>query len=155
MGVAGSGKSAVGAGLAQAIGAEFLDGDDLHPAANRARMAAGLPLRDSDRWPWLDTVGAWLAAGGGPRVIACSALTRAYRDRIRQAAPGTIFLHLSGPKALIAARMAARQGHFMPTSLLDSQFATLEPPGPDEAHATLDVSGPLDGVIAAARAALG
>lgn len=155
MGVAGAGKSALGAALARAIGAEFMDGDDLHPESNRARMASGLPLRDQDRWPWLDAVGAWLGAGEGPRVIACSALTRAYRDRIRAAAPGAFFLHLVGPRALIAERMAARRGHFMPTALLDSQFATLDPPGPDEAHAVLDVSMPLEGVIAAARAALG
>lgn len=133
MGVAGCGKSTIGAGLAAALGIGFQDGDDLHPAENVARMAAGLPLRDQDRWPWLDRVAAVLA-DKVPVVVACSALRRAYRDRIRAGAGGpVIFVHLAGDRALIAARLAARQGHFMPPALLDSQFATLEPPGPGEA----------------------
>ena len=151
MGVAGCGKSTVGAALAPRLGARYIDGDDLHPAANIARMAEGKPLRDQDRWPWLGAVGAALTPG---TIIGCSALKRAYRDRIRDDAPGALFIHLSGAHTVIAARMAARQGHFMPPSLLHSQFAALEPPGADEHAITVDIDQPTDAIITAILQAL-
>ncbi|MEY4983599.1 MAG: hypothetical protein RIR62_1865 [Pseudomonadota bacterium] len=133
MGVSGCGKSSVGAGLAARLGIPYRDGDDLHPPANVARMRAGLALTDDDRWPWLDRVAAVLAQEA-PVIVGCSALRRAYRDRIRAGAGGAVrFVHLAGSRALIAGRMAARRGHYMPLALLDSQFATLEPPDGDEA----------------------
>lgn len=154
MGVAGSGKSAVGAGLARALGMGFCDADDLHPPSNVAKMAAGTPLTDADRWPWLDRVAAELA-GRAPLVMACSALRRAYRDRIRAGAGGPVlFIHLSGPRELVAERLAARKGHFMPPALLESQFATLEPPGEGEDHLLADISPDLAEIISNLQAAL-
>lgn len=151
MGVAGCGKSTVGAALAAMLKRRYRDGDDFHPASNIARMARGEPLRDQDRWPWLDAVGKSVS----PEVIVgCSALKRAYRDRIRTHAPLVCFIHLHGSRAVIEARMAARTGHFMPLSLLDSQFATLEPPEPDESAVTVDIDQPIDAIIAAIRMAL-
>ena len=148
MGVAGCGKSSVGAALSAATGLPYRDGDDLHPPANVDRMAAGQPLTDADRWPWLDLVAAELATRA-PLMIGCSALKRAYRDRIRQEAGGPVlFVHLSGSRSVIAARMAARTDHFMPVALLDSQFAALEPPGADEAHLTVDIDQPLATIVA-------
>jgi gluconokinase len=147
MGVSGCGKSSLGAALAKALDLPFTDADDLHPAANRAKMAAGQPLTDDDRMPWLAAVGKVLAAHGG--IVACSALRQTYRDQLRRAAGGVTFLHLTAPRGLIAQRLAARQGHFMPALLLDSQLATLEPLGPNEGW-TLDVSGSLSENIAAA-----
>ncbi|MFN4157898.1 MAG: gluconokinase [Gemmobacter sp.] len=155
MGVAGCGKSTVGAALAARLGGHYLDGDDLHPSANVEKMRRGQPLTDTDRRPWLDLVGAALARMDPPALIGCSALRRAYRDRITVAAGGPVFfLHLAGSRDLIGARMAARTGHYMPTSLLDSQFATLEPPAPDEWAAEIDIGLPADAVVAAALAAL-
>jgi gluconokinase len=148
MGVTSTGKSSVGFRLADALGGRFVDGDDLHPAANREKMARGVPLGDADRWPWLDRVGATLAGGEGTTVIACSALRRAYRDRLRTSVPDARFVHLTGPRDLIAARMAARRGHFMPPSLLDSQIATLEPPGEDERAVAIDIGQPEAAVLA-------
>lgn len=145
MGVAGCGKSTVGAAFAAAIGARFIDGDDLHPAANVAKMSAGVPLTDDDRWPWLDRVADVLI---GNVVVGCSALKRRYRDRIRATAGPVRFLHLAGSRDVIAARMANRPGHFMPAALLDSQFAALEPPGPDEDAVTVDIDQPIAAVIA-------
>lgn len=146
MGVSGCGKSSVGAALGQSLGIPYRDGDDLHPAANVAKMRAGIPLTDEDRWPWLDHVARGLKEGA-PVIVGCSALRRAYRDRIRGGAGGDVrFVHLAGSRDIIAARMAARTGHYMPTTLLDSQFATLEPPGPDEAL-TLDVAAPLAALV--------
>ena len=146
MGVSGCGKSTVGAALAARLGLAYRDGDDLHPAANVEKMRAGQPLQDADRWPWLDRVAAVLK-DEAPVIIGCSALRRAYRDRIRSGAGGPVrFVHLSGQRDLIAARMATRAGHYMPLSLLDSQFATLEPPGPDEAL-TIDIDQPLPTLI--------
>lgn len=152
MGVSAAGKSTVGAGLARALGIPFLDADDLHPPANREKMAAGQPLDDQDRRPWLELVGAELAAArrGSGLVIACSALRRAYRDQIRGHAPEAFFLHLDGSAALLAERAGSRTGHFMPSALLASQLATLEPLGPDEAGARLDVAAPVAALIAAA-----
>jgi gluconokinase len=141
MGVAGSGKSTVGRLLAARLGAAFVDGDDLHPASNVEKMRRGEPLNDADRAPWLDEVGRTLARGERV-VVACSALKRVYRDRIRAARGGEVtFVHLSGDKALVAERMAARKGHFMPLSQLDNQYATLEPLRPDEAGLTVQVMG--------------
>jgi len=154
MGVSGCGKSTIGAALASQLGAEFIDGDDLHPAENIARMRRGEPLTDEDRWPWLTQV-AQALQGGGPRIVGCSALKRVYRDHIRQGAGGPVtFVHLAGARAVIEARMRARTGHFMPPALLDSQFATLEPPGADEGAVTVDIGQPFDAVIAATLAGL-
>lgn len=152
MGVSGSGKSLIGAGLAAATRRTFVDADDLHPAANIDKMALGEPLDDADRAPWLDAVGGVLALGGV--VVACSALRRAYRDRLRALAPGTVFVELAADPALIRERMAARQDHFMPLALLDSQLAALEPLGADERGLRLDAAGDPRSVVAAGVAAL-
>jgi gluconokinase len=128
MGVSGSGKTTVGKRLAEVLGAEFIDGDDLHTDAARAKMKSGAALTDDDRWPWLDRIGARLALG--PRVIiACSALRRVYRDRLRaEAGAGRLFVYLDAKPEAMRERVAARKGHYMPASLVDSQFATLESP---------------------------
>lgn len=157
MGVSGSGKSTVGEQVAQRLGIPFVDGDALHPAANVAKMASGVPLTDEDRIPWLRAVGHALAeTSPDGAVVACSALKRAYRDLIRAEAPDAVFAELDGDRALLAARMAARPGHFMPVSLLDSQLATLEPLQPDEDGVRLDVSRApaelADAIVGAVRA---
>ena len=132
MGVSGSGKTTVGAALAGLIGVDFVDGDDLHPKTNVDKMHAGHPLTDADRWPWLDRVGAALAEAAGANcglVVACSALKRAYRDRIRAAAgPALLFVFLDVSRTEAQRRMRVRLDHFMPASLVDSQFEALEPP---------------------------
>lgn len=156
MGVTGAGKSTVGTLLAQRLGLSFRDADEFHPPANVAKMSRGTPLTDEDRWPWLDAIGAHLAAHRvGGCVVTCSALKRIYRDRLRAAAPGLRFIHLQGDMALVAARQAARQGHFMPPSLVASQFATLEPPAPEEGVIALDVAAPPEAIVRRALAALG
>jgi carbohydrate kinase (thermoresistant glucokinase family) len=132
MGVSGSGKSTVGVALATRLGVPFVDGDDLHPDANKAKMAGGTPLEDADRWPWLALVGEALALSSTGLVLACSALKRSYRDAIRAKAPDTRFAYLRVPRAELAERIVQRPGHFMPVSLLDSQLATLEEPTEDE-----------------------
>ena len=148
MGVAGSGKTSVGIALAPLVGAKYVDGDDLHPRANIDKMAKGIPLSDDDRAPWLDLVGARLGATPGPVLIGCSALKRRYRDRIRSAAKlPVLFLHLAGARKVIAERMATRKGHFMPASLLDSQFAALEPIEPDEIGFSIDIDQPLERIV--------
>ncbi len=155
MGVAGTGKTTIGPLVAAELGVPYAEGDDFHPPANIAKMSAGVPLDDADRGPWLDAIGAWAhgrAGRGG--VVSSSALKRSYRDRLRAAAPGAVFLHLTGDRALIEARMAERKGHFMPTALLDSQFDTLEPLGDDEAGVAVDVSGTPREIAARAVAAL-
>ncbi len=155
MGVSGSGKSTVGALLAAALGVPFTDGDDLHPPANVAKMAAGIPLDDADRWPWLAAVGRALA-GSGPAglVVACSALKRVYRDAIRAEAPTVRFLELDSAPALLADRMAQRADHFMPPSLLASQLALLEPLEVDEPGVRIPNDGPQADVVARAVDAL-
>ncbi|MEW1719006.1 gluconokinase [Streptomyces sp. NPDC093109] len=155
MGVAGTGKTTVGPLLAEALGVPYAEGDDFHPPANIAKMSAGTPLEDADRWPWLDAIGAWAhgrAALGG--VASSSALKRVYRDRLRAGAPGIVFLHLTGDRSLVEKRMGERKGHFMPTALLDSQFATLEDLGADEAGVAVDVSGTPEEITERAVAAL-
>ena len=135
MGVSGSGKSTVGAGIAEALGLHFVDGDGLHSPQSVAKMQAGTPLQDDDRWPWLDRIGACLADAErrpGGVVIACSALRRTYRDRIRRVAPDVRFVFLDGDAVLIHSRMAGRSGHYMPSSLLASQLQTLEVPDASE-----------------------
>ncbi|MEY9325537.1 gluconokinase [Sinorhizobium fredii] len=156
MGVAGCGKSSVGAALAARLGAVYRDGDDLHPAENIAKMSKGIPLEDADRWPWLSRVGEALAAGTGPTIIGCSALKRAYRQHIESTAGAPVtFIHLAGTVEVIEKRMKERQGHFMPPALLASQFAALEPPGPDENATSVDIDQPLDAVVEAIAAQLG
>lgn len=151
MGVSGCGKSSVGEALAARLAIPYRDGDDLHPPENVEKMRAGIPLTDADRWPWLDRV-AQVLRDEAPVIVGCSALRRAYRDRMRCGAGGPVrFVHLSGSRAVIAARMAARKGHYMPLSLLDSQFAALEPPGPDEAM-VVDIDQPLAAIIDAIMA---
>lgn len=155
MGVSGCGKSAIGAGLARAIHATFIDGDDLHPAENVAKMSAGQPLNDADRAPWLHRVGLAFRGQTGTVLIGCSALKRHYRDIIRAAANEPVtFLHLAGDKAVIAKRMAARKDHFMPPALLDSQFATLEPPTEDEAHVTVNIDQTPEQIISTLQSAI-
>jgi gluconokinase len=132
MGVSGSGKTTVGLTIAQARAIAFFDGDDLHSPAARAKMTAGIPLTDDDRAPWLDRIGhllADVAAHPDGAIVACSALRRAYRDHLRAiVGPSLRFLFLKGDKAMMRARVAGRKGHYMPASLIDSQFATLESP---------------------------
>lgn len=140
MGISGVGKSAVGHELAERFGLDYADGDDFHSEANIAKMSAGTPLTDEDRWPWLEDIGEWLAAhdaAGG--VISCSALKRAYRDVLTKAAPRTMFLHLAGDHDLIKSRMEHRD-HFMPPSLLESQESTLEPLHDDEHGWVFDIT---------------
>ena len=141
MGVSGCGKSTVAGVLAGRLHWDFEEGDELHPEVNVAKMAAGHPLTDDDRWPWLQRVRDWIddeLATGGSGIITCSALKRAYRDILR--VPDVTFVHLAGSRELIAARLARRHGHYMPMSLLDSQFADLEAPKADERALTIDVA---------------
>ena len=140
MGVSGSGKSTVAALLAGQLGWDLAEGDDMHPDENVAKMHAGQPLTDEDRWPWLDTVSSWISEhtlAGVPGIITCSALKRIYRDALR--GNHVVFVHLVGSKDQIGRRLIARTGHYMPAGLLDSQIATLEPPGPDENVLEIDV----------------
>ena len=148
MGVSGSGKSTVGAALAQRLRVPFADADDFHPPANIAKMTAGQSLDDDDRYPWLAAIGEWLAEhcdGGG--VMSCSALKRKYRDQLRRHCPDVVFLHLSGSPEVIGKRQASRPGHFMPASLLASQFETLEPLEPDERGIAIDVDQNIDSIV--------
>ncbi|MGC9377090.1 gluconokinase [Streptomyces sp. MH13] len=155
MGVAGTGKTTIGPLLAARLGVPYAEGDDFHPPANIAKMTAGTPLTDEDRWPWLDAIGGWAHGRAGlGGVVSSSALKRSYRDRLRAAAPGVVFVHLSGSRELIEDRMSHRQGHFMPTALLDSQFATLQPLEPDEAGVAVDVAGTPEEITERAANAL-
>jgi gluconokinase len=145
MGVSGCGKSTIGRALAKRLEASFIDGDDLHPASNIEKMRRGDPLNDADRAPWLDKVGAGLGPG---TVIACSALKRVYRDRIRRAAGGpVVFVYLRGARETLASRMFERRGHFMPYSLLESQLETLEEPAGDELSVIADIEGEEDVIV--------
>jgi gluconokinase len=148
MGVSAVGKSTVGTALAEALDVPYEDADSLHSDANRAKMHSGVPLTDDDRWPWLDAVGDRFAdAAVSGLVMACSALRRVYRDRIRAVAPGVIFAHLHGTRELLLARAEARTDHFMPPALLDSQLATLEILEPDEAGFEVSVDRDPDAIV--------
>ena len=157
MGVSGAGKSTVGTLLAERLGWPFEDGDAFHPPQNVEKMRAGTPLTDEDRWPWLAAIAARIArarAEGAGVVIACSALKRAYRDVLRDGQADVRFLHLTGEPAVIMARQAARQGHYMPASLVASQFAALEPPETEADVIDLDVEPDPPAILAKAIAAL-
>lgn len=150
MGVSGSGKTTIAAELARQEGWALLEGDDFHPPANVAKMAAGTPLTDADRWPWLQAIAARedaLQAAGKSAVVACSALKRAYRDILIGTRANTVLVYPRGSKALIAERMKARKNHFMPPALLDSQFATLEEPAADEHPVVVDIGGSRESVL--------
>jgi carbohydrate kinase (thermoresistant glucokinase family) len=157
MGVSGCGKTSVGRQVAQALGIEFIEGDELHPPRNVALMAAGTPLTDDDRADWLATIAHRLGqahADGRGLVVSCSALKRRYRDVLRASCPDLRFVHLHGSAALLHQRMSARTGHYMPPSLLDSQLATLEPPAADEGAISVDISPSPDQVAATVLARL-
>jgi gluconokinase len=150
MGVSGSGKSTIAAALADQLGWTFEDGDRFHPASNVAKMSAGHPLTDEDRGPWLGAIADEIdrvAAAGGRVVIACSALKRAYRDILVHGRDDVRIVYLDGSHDLIASRMAARKNHFMPPGLLDSQFATLEVPGPDENPLSVGIDAPVEAIV--------
>ena len=150
MGVASCGKTTVGEALAKEFGVRFIEGDRLHAPESVAKMSAGIPLTDEDRWPWLARVGATLAGEEGA-IASCSALKRVYRDRIRESAGRPVyFIHLHGTRAVLAERIAARKGHFMPPALLDSQLATLQMPTPDEPALTIDINQPVDAILSEA-----
>ena len=158
MGVSGCGKSDVGQRLATALGVTFIEGDVWHSSENVAKMAAGIPLTDADRAGWLATLREKIAAArvaGETIVLSCSALKRRYRDLLRQGDPNLFFVELDGPRALIEQRMQARTGHFMPASLLDSQFRDLEPLQPDESGLRVPVTGTVDDVTAAILQSIG
>lgn len=155
MGVSGCGKSTIAQGLVDRLGWDFAEGDAFHSAANVAKMTDGHPLTDTDRWPWLESIAAWIGDhidAGRPGVVTCSALKRSYRDVLRRGSAARSeggagadhlwFVHLEGTRELIAGRLADRHGHYMPASLLDSQFATLEAPGPDEQVLRVDIAPP-------------
>ena len=142
MGVSGSGKTTIARGIVEATGLEFSEADAFHSPENIAKMEAGVALTDEDRWPWLRALADWMGAKadeGVSTVITCSALKRTYRDVLREGPPSVDFLHLDGPAELIKGRMSQREGHFMPTSLLQSQIDTLEPLDPDESGIVLDL----------------
>ncbi|MGN6333491.1 MAG: gluconokinase [Motilibacteraceae bacterium] len=150
MGVSGCGKTTLATALSAATGMRFLEADDLHPQANVAKMAAGVPLQDEDRWPWLEGLSGWMReqhAAGVSTVITCSALKRAYRQMLGQGLPPLLFVHLTAEPALLAERMAARAGHYMPPSLLGSQIDALEPLRADERGVELDASEPPERLV--------
>jgi gluconokinase len=147
MGIAGSGKSSVTGALLTRLGWPALEGDALHPPANVAKMAAGVPLTDADRAPWLDAIGDWISKREAERqssLVTCSALRRTYRDVLRRGRPSVWFVHLVAPRDVLEARIERREGHFMPASMLDSQLTTLEPLASDEPGTTLDASSSPD-----------
>ncbi len=148
MGVCGSGKTTVGRALAEHLELPYADADDFHSAANVAKMAAGRPLDDTDRAPWLEAIAQWLAEHPRGAVVSCSALRTTYRDTLRRGAPGARFVHLDGDSEVIAARVAARHDHFMPASLIDSQQQLLEPLTGDEAGLTVDLDRPREDLVA-------
>lgn len=157
MGVSGSGKSTIGALIANSLAVPFADADGLHPIANIRKMAAGTPLTDEDRWPWLATVGdslATAAAQGTGLVVACSTLKRSYRDAILERAPGTWFVHLDGSREVLSLRLEGRTGHFMPSALLASQLAALENLQPDEPGIVVDISATVSEIVAQATSCI-
>ncbi|HET7028052.1 MAG TPA: gluconokinase [Candidatus Limnocylindrales bacterium] len=157
MGVAGVGKTSVMRALAPRLLATTQEGDELHPAANVEKMASGQPLTDDDRRPWLDAIAGWIGEqerAGSDGIVTCSALKRAYRDRLRDGHPSVWFAHLVAPRDVLAARMTTRPGHFMPESLLDSQLATLEPLQPDEPGASFPTTASPDEIAEAIAARL-
>jgi carbohydrate kinase (thermoresistant glucokinase family) len=156
MGVSGCGKSTMATALGERLGLEVVDGDDLHPPENIAKMRSGIALDDADRWPWLDRIGAYLSQHHPQgRVVACSALKRAYRDRIREQAGPVCFVFLNGSFEVIEARMSQRVGHYMQAGLLTSQFQTLEIPRSDETDViTLSITQPVDDLVGQVLAAL-
>lgn len=147
MGVAGAGKSTIGRALADRLALPYGEADEFHPPANVAKMRAGAPLDDNDRAPWLAAVGAWLADQPGGGVASCSALRRTYRDALRAHAPGTRFVYLAGSIEVVSERVTARSDHFMPASLVTSQFALLEPLDDDEDGITLPLDWPVDRLL--------
>jgi carbohydrate kinase (thermoresistant glucokinase family) len=151
MGVSGSGKTTIAVGIAKHLGWRLLEGDDFHPPANVAKMRSGTPLTDDDRWPWLHAIAAEvdrIRAAGESAVVACSTLKRSYRDILIGNRPDVRLVYLQGSQELIGQRMAARKGHFMPPGLLDSQFAALEEPGPDEHPIIVSIAADPEHVIA-------
>ncbi len=151
MGVSGCGKSTIGEGIAKGLNAAFKDGDELHPQSNIDRMSQGIALTDEDRWPWLDTIRDYASdhiTNGQSIVVACSALKASYRQRLTANIPKAYFVFLKGSPELILERQSQRAGHFMPASLIDSQFATLESPENEANVATLNIENPIDEVIA-------
>jgi gluconokinase len=157
MGVSGSGKTSVGRALSERLGWAFIEGDELHTEANRRKMASGTPLDDADRWPWLARIAEAAGraeAAGNSVVIACSALKRAYRDRLREAGDDVRFIHLTGDPEIIRARLSARVDHYMPAGLLQSQIAALEQPDPDEMAVAFDIREDAAAIAARAAAAL-
>jgi gluconokinase len=153
MGVSGSGKTTLAESLAERLGWEFQEGDDLHPPENVAKMSRGEPLTDEDRRPWLEAIGRWLdgrRAAGSHAVVTCSALRRSYRDLLRVDRPRLVFCHVTASAELIAHRLEHRRGHYMPASLLPSQLATLEPLGADEPGVTVSADGSPEQVLAEA-----
>ena len=158
MGVSGCGKTSVAEGLAATLSAAFIEGDSLHPAENVEKMSKGIPLDDTDRWPWLAVIGRALSdalAQDKSIVISCSALKKVYRDHLRAAAGGNLsFVFLKGSRALLMARMEARRNHFMPASLLDSQLATLEDPSGEPGVVTVDIDASIQEIVATALSGL-
>ncbi len=151
MGVASCGKTSVGELLAEKLNAHFIEGDRLHPATNVAKMSAGVPLNDDDRWPWLKAVGESLA-GREAAVASCSALKRVYREAITASAQRPVyFIYLYGSRLVLESRIGSRKGHFMPASLLDSQLATLEEPAADERAFRLDIVQPVEELAETAK----
>ncbi|TCM80681.1 gluconokinase [Rhizobium sp. BK068] len=154
MGVSGCGKSSIGLKISDALGMQFVEGDQLHPASNVEKMSKGIPLTDDDRMPWLDLIGETMKASLDREqgvIVSCSALKRTYRDRLRKAVNGKLlFVYLSGSKELLAKRMGERKGHFMPMSLLESQLATLEVPTGEPGVVTVDIDDTIEGIAEAA-----